>query len=94
MRPQTSRLVRWACVLVVAAAVLIAVLKTGPGDPAPVPTSAASVDTATVQTDHGPLGPADRDLLAKVRQAGLWEMPAGQDMQQRASAQRVREVGG
>jgi predicted outer membrane protein len=40
------------------------------------------------------LGPADRDLLAKVRQAGLWEMPTGQQMQQRASSQRVREVGG
>ena len=30
------------------------------------------------QTQWGPLGPADRDLLAKVRQAGLWESPTGQ----------------
>jgi hypothetical protein len=31
-----------------------------------------------VQTQWGPLGPADRDLLVKVRLAGLWEGPTGQ----------------
>lgn len=30
------------------------------------------------QTQWGPLGPADRDLLVKVRQANLWEGPTGQ----------------
>ncbi|GAA2329481.1 DUF4142 domain-containing protein [Dactylosporangium salmoneum] len=41
----------------------------------------------------GPIGPADREFLAKVRQAGLWEGPAGQMAQTRADDQRVKEVG-
>uniref|UniRef100_UPI00117789DD DUF4142 domain-containing protein n=1 Tax=Crossiella equi TaxID=130796 RepID=UPI00117789DD len=45
------------------------------------------------QTEWGPLGPADRDLLVKVRQAGLWEMPMGDEAQVRAAAPRVKEVG-
>jgi predicted outer membrane protein len=44
-------------------------------------------------TDSGPLGPADRDFLVRVRQAGLWEMPTGQQAQQRAGSARVKQVG-
>jgi predicted outer membrane protein len=46
------------------------------------------------QTQWGPLGPADRDLLVKVRLAGLWEGPTGQQAQQQAVSDAVREVGG
>lgn len=46
-----------------------------------------------VQTQWGPLGPADRDLLVKVRLAGLWEAPTGQQAAQRASSPKVRELG-
>lgn len=46
-----------------------------------------------VQTQWGPLGPADRDLLVKVRLAGLWEAPTGQQAAQRASSPSVRELG-
>jgi predicted outer membrane protein len=46
------------------------------------------------QTQWGPLGPADRDLLIKVRLAGLWEGPTGQQAQQQATSPQVREVGG
>ncbi|MGH3983593.1 MAG: DUF4142 domain-containing protein [Pseudonocardiaceae bacterium] len=53
----------------------------------------AAPDNGWTQTAWGPLGPADRDLLIKVRQAGLWEGPAGQQAQQRGSSARVREVG-
>jgi predicted outer membrane protein len=53
----------------------------------------AAPDNGWTQTQWGPLGPADRDLLIKVRQAGLWEGPAGQQAQQRGSSARVREVG-
>ncbi|MGH3925624.1 MAG: DUF4142 domain-containing protein, partial [Pseudonocardiaceae bacterium] len=53
----------------------------------------AAPDNGWTQTPWGPLGPADRDLLIKVRQAGLWEAPAGQQAEQRASGARVREVG-
>ncbi|MCK2221127.1 DUF4142 domain-containing protein [Actinomadura sp. ATCC 31491] len=55
-----------------------------------------SIDPAAAQftqTSAGPLTAADRDLLIKVRQAGLWEMPAGDMAQTRAEAQRVKEVG-
>lgn len=45
------------------------------------------------QTQWGPVGPADRDLLAKVRMAGLWEQPTGQQAEQQAASPQVREVG-
>lgn len=45
------------------------------------------------QTQWGPVGPADRELLAKVRMAGLWEQPTGQQAEQQASTPQVREVG-
>ncbi|MFC6084356.1 DUF4142 domain-containing protein [Sphaerisporangium aureirubrum] len=43
--------------------------------------------------ESGPIGPSDRDFLIKVRQAGLWEIPTGQQAQERAGSQRVKEVG-
>lgn len=46
------------------------------------------------QTEWGPLGPADRDLLVKVRLAGLWEAPTGQQAEQQASRTEVKTVGG
>lgn len=52
----------------------------------------ASPDDFT-DTESGPLGPADRDFLVKVRQAGLWEIPTGQQAQERAGSTRVKEVG-
>jgi predicted outer membrane protein len=44
-------------------------------------------------TPYGPLGPADRDLLVRVRLAGLWEVPVGRQAQERALSARVKEVG-
>ena len=44
-------------------------------------------------TEFGPLGPADRDLLVRVRLAGLWESPAGRQAQDRARSEKVKEVG-
>ena len=45
------------------------------------------------QTEFGPLGPADRNLLTAVRLAGLWEGPTGQQAEQQAISEEVREVG-
>jgi predicted outer membrane protein len=44
--------------------------------------------------DHnlGAIGPADRDMLFKVKQAGLWEMPVGQEASQRATTEQFRNV--
>ncbi|MPZ25282.1 MAG: DUF4142 domain-containing protein [Micromonosporaceae bacterium] len=47
-----------------------------------------------VETEFGPLGPGDRDLLVRVRYAGLWEMPAGALAAERGTDERVREIGG
>lgn len=52
------------------------------------------VTAGWTNNQYGPLSPADRDFLVKVRQAGLWEMPVGQEMQARASQSRVREIAG
>lgn len=46
-----------------------------------------------VDTEYGPLGPADRDLIVKVRLAGLWEIPAGRMAQERGSTPQIREIG-
>jgi predicted outer membrane protein len=46
-----------------------------------------------INTPSGPLGPADRDLLVRVRLAGLWEAPAGDMAQSRAGTERVKVVG-
>lgn len=57
--------------------------------PEPTPARAAGGGPA----GGGPVGPADRDLLVKVRLAGLWEMPAGQMAATKGVSPRVREVG-
>jgi predicted outer membrane protein len=45
------------------------------------------------QTQFGPLSAADRDLIVKVRLAGLWEGPTGQQAEQQASSEEVQDVG-
>ncbi|MFC4907751.1 DUF4142 domain-containing protein [Actinomadura gamaensis] len=75
-----------AAVVAVAAAALTVLSPPGvPSDGGPA--------TGTVRTRWGPLTPQDRTLLVKVRQAGLWEMPAGQQAAQRAASPRVKQVG-
>jgi len=44
-------------------------------------------------TADGALGPADRDLLVRIRQASLWEQPAGLAAQQRGASPTVRAIG-
>nr|MDT0656894.1 DUF4142 domain-containing protein [Micromonospora sp. DSM 115978] len=48
---------------------------------------------ALAQNGAGPVTPADRDLLIKVRLAGLWEMPAGTMAAEKGASQVVREIG-
>lgn len=47
----------------------------------------------TVDTPSGPLTQNDRDLIIKVKQAGLWEMPMGELAQTNAESERVKVVG-
>jgi predicted outer membrane protein len=58
----------------------------------PQPTGTA-LPAGWTMTSFGPLGPVDREFLTKVRQAGLWEGPAGNMAQTRAADERVKEVG-
>jgi predicted outer membrane protein len=56
--------------------------------------AAGTIGTAGwTNTQFGPLGPADRNLLVAVRLAGLWEGPTGQQAEQQATSEEVREVG-
>ncbi|MFJ7590642.1 DUF4142 domain-containing protein [Streptomyces sp. NPDC097617] len=47
----------------------------------------------TVSTAYGPLTAADRDFIRKVRLAGLWELPAGRQAQQRGSKPAIKTAG-
>jgi predicted outer membrane protein len=55
--------------------------------------SADGLPVGWTMTPSGPLGPADRDLIVKVKLAGLWEMPAGQEAQKRGTSSKVRDCG-
>ncbi|GII53347.1 hypothetical protein Pth03_17360 [Planotetraspora thailandica] len=57
-----------------------------------VPRSEAA-QVGWTQTQWGPLGPADRELLVRVRWAGLWEIPAGRWAQDRSDSDKVKDVG-
>ncbi|MFD3718879.1 DUF4142 domain-containing protein [Streptomyces sp. NPDC058674] len=46
-----------------------------------------------MSTAYGPLTPADRDFVRKVRLAGLWELPAGRQAQQRGTRPSIRTAG-
>ncbi|MFF4406240.1 DUF4142 domain-containing protein [Streptomyces sp. NPDC001404] len=58
-------------------------------------TGTVTVDLASgsVPTRYGPLSAADRDFVTRVRQAGLWEMPAGQQAVARGTTEAVRRAG-
>jgi predicted outer membrane protein len=49
--------------------------------------------SGVVATQWGPLSPADRDLIVKVRLACLWEMSTGQQVQQQGTNPAVKEAG-
>ncbi|GAA4093893.1 hypothetical protein GCM10022214_65190 [Actinomadura miaoliensis] len=80
-------------VAVVAVGAALFVVLSPPGRSVANGASGGSLTGTTTETRWGPLGPLDRDLLTKVRLAGLWEMPAGQMAQERSGSARVKEVG-
>ncbi|MEU6371773.1 DUF4142 domain-containing protein [Streptomyces sp. NPDC046909] len=51
------------------------------------------LNAETVSTQYGPLSALDRDFITKVRLAGLWELPAGQQAQQKGTTEAVRTAG-
>ncbi|WP_405868395.1 MULTISPECIES: DUF4142 domain-containing protein [unclassified Streptomyces] len=56
-------------------------------------TGAAVLNADTVSTQYGPLSALDRDFITKVRLAGLWELPAGQEAEQKGTTEAVRTAG-
>ncbi|MXM66450.1 DUF4142 domain-containing protein [Streptomyces sp. HUCO-GS316] len=55
-------------------------------------TGEANLAAGTVATQWGPLSAADRDLIVRVRLAGLWELPAGQQAMERAPSEAIKEA--
>jgi predicted outer membrane protein len=53
----------------------------------------AQADEEVRETEWGPLTAADIDLIVRVRNAGLWEIPAGEMAVEKGLDARVREIG-
>jgi predicted outer membrane protein len=71
----------------------VAIFMTVPSGASPDLTRSSQFVQTTTSTQFGPINASDIDFLVKVRQAGLWEIPTGQQAGQRASSERVKEVG-
>lgn len=56
-------------------------------------TSADVLNAPTVTTPYGPLSAQDRDFVARVRLAGLWELPAGELAERKGTTAAVRTAG-
>ncbi|MFI1799597.1 DUF4142 domain-containing protein [Streptomyces sp. NPDC020379] len=56
-------------------------------------TGAVDLTAGSVATPYGPLSALDRDFVDRVRQAGLWELPAGQQAEERGTTDAVRRAG-
>jgi len=56
-------------------------------------TGVNTLNAETVSTQFGPLSELDREFITKVRLAGLWELPAGQQAEERGTTQAVRTAG-
>ncbi|MFG2311981.1 DUF4142 domain-containing protein [Streptomyces sp. NPDC048566] len=52
-----------------------------------------TLNAETVATRYGPLSAQDRDFVTRVRLAGLWELPAGQQAEERGTTRAVRAAG-
>ncbi|MBV1938515.1 DUF4142 domain-containing protein [Streptomyces sp. BV286] len=55
-------------------------------------TGPANLAAGTVPTRWGPLTATDRDLIVRVRLAGLWELPAAQQALERTPSGAMREA--
>lgn len=51
------------------------------------------LNAETVSTEYGPLSGLDREFITKVRLAGLWELPAGQQARLKGTTPAVRTAG-
>ncbi|MGW0843347.1 DUF4142 domain-containing protein [Streptomyces sp. NPDC002787] len=56
-------------------------------------TGVSVLNASTVTTQYGALSALDREFITKVRLAGLWELPAGQQAQAKGTTAAVRTAG-
>ncbi|MGJ5799762.1 DUF4142 domain-containing protein [Streptomyces europaeiscabiei] len=56
-------------------------------------TGVSVLNASTVTTQYGPLSALDREFITKVRLAGLWELPAGQQAEAKGTTAAVRTAG-
>jgi predicted outer membrane protein len=86
------RFVRYSVLAASLVAIAVSVVLAGRSPSAPQSLSAL-LGGGLTDTRWGPLGPSDRDLLIKIRQADLWDGPAGQQAAERAAGPAVRSAG-
>lgn len=55
-------------------------------------TAQANMAAGMVDTQWGPLTASDRDLIERVRLAGLWELPAAEQAMKKSSSKAVKEA--
>lgn len=55
-------------------------------------TAQANMSAGMVSTQWGPLTASDRDLIERVRLAGLWELPAAEMAMQKSNNKTVKEA--
>ncbi|KND46269.1 MULTISPECIES: DUF4142 domain-containing protein [Streptomyces] len=55
-------------------------------------TAQANMAAGSVNTQWGPLTASDRDLIVRVRLAGLWELPAAEKAMARSKSPQVKEA--
>ena len=97
MRPLVPRFVRWVVSLAVIAALTVVVFQYWATSQYGVATASDggprnTAESVWTQTQWGPLGPADRDLLVLVRQAGFCAGSSGQQAQQQGASVALRTV--
>ncbi|MGW5746977.1 DUF4142 domain-containing protein [Amycolatopsis sp. NPDC003861] len=81
---------RWLKIASLGAAALLSLAMTSAAN---AQTGSTKAEEGVIATEWGPLGPADRDFLVKVRQAGLWELPTGRQSLEKSSNSKVKEAG-
>ncbi|MBR8639166.1 DUF4142 domain-containing protein [Streptomyces tuirus] len=78
------------CLAATLAALVFPVWSSYTDRPGPAPDT---LSAQTLQTSYGPLSALDQDFLVKVRLAGLWELPAGQQAKSKGTTPAVRTAG-
>lgn len=96
MRAPVPRFVRWTVVLAVVVALTVAVFQYWSTLPYQAAISNTPINTPTdgwTLSPWGPLRPADRDLVVKVWQTGLYAESTGRQAQRQASSAQIRTTG-